>query len=60
VADGQVAKLRQLSFPAFVLPLEKSGKKLFHVRIGPYSNRAEAEGVSSRLTRQGYSSSITR
>ena len=60
VADGQVAKIKQLSFPAFVVPLDKSGKMLFHVRVGPYADRAEAERASSRLTRQGFPSSITR
>jgi cell division septation protein DedD len=60
VAEGQVAKIKQLSFPAFVLPPERSGTKLFHVRVGPYRDRAEAERASSRLTRQGFPSSITR
>ena len=60
VADGQVAKLKQLSFPAFVLPLEKSGKTQFHVRIGPYPDRPEADRARSRLNRQGYPSLITR
>ena len=60
VADGQVAKLKQLSFPAFVLPTERGGAKLFNVRIGPYGDRAAADQASSRLTRQGYPSLITR
>ena len=58
VADGQVAKLKQLNVPAFVDVAP--GGKLFRVRIGPYADRAEAEKVSSRITRQGFSSSITR
>jgi cell division septation protein DedD len=60
VADGEVAKLTQLKFPAFVLPPDRSGTGLFHVRVGPYGDRAEADRVSSRLTRQGFKSSITR
>jgi cell division protein FtsN len=60
VADGQVAKLKLLKVPAFVLPTERAGAKLFNVRIGPYGDRAEAEKVSSRLARQGYTSLITR
>ena len=61
VADGQVAKLKQLNVPAFVVPPEASEPvKRFRVRIGPYASRAEAEQVSSRLTRQGYPSLITR
>lgn len=58
VADGQVAKLKQLNVPAFV---DVGGaSKLFRVRIGPYADRAEAEQVKSRIARQGFSSSITR
>ena len=60
VADGQVAKLKQLNVPAFVQPTERNGTKLFSVRIGPYGDRAAAEQASSRLARQGYTSLITR
>lgn len=58
VADGQVAQLKKLNVPAFVVP--EPGGKLFRVRIGPYSNRAEADQVKSRIARQGYPSLITR
>jgi cell division septation protein DedD len=58
VADGQVAKLKQLNVPAFVDVTPAS--KLFRVRIGPYADRAEAEQVKSRIARQGFTSSITR
>lgn len=58
VADGQVAKLKQLNVPAFV---DVGGaSKLFRVRIGPYADRAEADQVKSRIARQGFTSSITR
>ena len=61
VADGQVAKLTQLKVPAFVVPPEATERlKLFRVRVGPYASRAEAERVSSRLSRQGFTPSITR
>jgi cell division protein FtsN len=61
VADGQVAKLKTLKFPAFVLAPDASAPtKLFRVRVGPYAERAEASQVMSRLTRQGYKPSITR
>lgn len=59
VADGQVAKLKQLNVPAFVLPPESGGKS-FRVRIGPYADRAEADRVKSRIARQGFPSLITR
>jgi cell division septation protein DedD len=61
VADGQVAKLTQLKVPAFVVPPDATDRlKLFRVRVGPYASRAEAERVSSRLSRQGFTPSITR
>lgn len=61
VADGQAEKLKQLKVPAFVLaPEPGSPMKLFRVRVGPYTDRAEAAEVSSRLQRQGYTPSITR
>ena len=59
VADGQVAKLKQLNVPAFVLPPESGGTS-FRVRIGPYADRAEADKVKSRIARQGFPSLITR
>lgn len=61
VADGEVAKLKQLNVPAFVLaPDATARQKLFRVRVGPYPSRAEAERASSRLQRQGFKPSITR
>ena len=58
MADGQVAKLKQLNVPAFV---DVGGaSKLFRVRIGPYADRAQAEQVKSHIARQGFPSSITR
>lgn len=60
-ADDQVTKLKALQMPAFVLePAAGAPTKLFRVRIGPYTDRAEAEQVLSRLQRQGYEPSITR
>ena len=61
VAEGEVAKLKQLNVPAFVVAPEATDRqKLFRVRVGPYANRAEADQVSSRLRRQGFKPSITR
>lgn len=61
VADGQVAKLKQLDVPAFVLaPEAGTAVKFFRVRVGPFTDRAEAEQVKGRIARQGFPSSITR
>jgi cell division septation protein DedD len=60
VAEGEVAKLKQLNLPGFVQPTDRNGATMFSVRVGPYSDRAQAEQVSSRLKRQGFKSLITR
>lgn len=61
VADGQVAKLKQLGVPAFALaPEAGAAVKFFRVRVGPFADRAEAEQVKGRIARQGFPSSITR
>lgn len=61
VADAQMAKLKQLDVPAFVLvPAAGSPDRLFRVRVGPYADRADAAEVSTRLQRQGYTPQITR
>lgn len=60
-ADAQVTALKKLDVPAFVLvPGAGSPDRLFRVRIGPYATQAEADGVRTRLTREGYSSRVTR
>jgi cell division septation protein DedD len=61
VADAQLAKLKQLDVPVFVLvPAAGSPDKLFKVRVGPYADRADAEQASARLQRQGYRPEIRR
>lgn len=54
-ADGQVAALRKLKVPAFVLvPAAGSPDRLFRVRVGPYGTQAEADAVRARLVREGF------
>jgi cell division septation protein DedD len=58
VADAQMAKLKQMDVPAFVLvPAAGSPDKLFRVRVGPYDRDAASE-LKRRLERQGYTPSI--
>lgn len=60
-ADAQVAALKKLDVPAFVLvPGAGAPDRLFRVRIGPYATQAEADGVRTRLTREGFTSRVTR
>lgn len=54
-ADGQVAALKKLNMPAFVLvPAAGSPVRLFRVRVGPYATQADAESVRVRLVREGF------
>lgn len=60
-ADAQVAALKKLDVPAFVLvPGAGAADRLFRVRIGPYATQAEADGIRTRLTREGFTSRVTR
>lgn len=59
VAEGQVAALKKLSLTAFVLP-PGNGVKLFRVRVGPFSSRAQADEARTRLVREGFKPSVTK
>lgn len=60
-ADNQVAALKKLNVPAFVLvPAAGSPMRLFRVRVGPYGTEAEAESVRVRLVREGFTPRIER
>lgn len=61
-ADRIVSTLTRQQFPAFVLaPTAGSPTATFRVRVGPYSERREAESVAGRLQREHqYSPFVTR
>ncbi len=60
-ADGQVAALKKLNVPAFVLvPPSGSPDRLFRVRVGPYSTQADADEVRVRLVREGFTPRVTK
>ena len=44
-ADAVIARLKQSSLPAFREPATINGKTAYRVRIGPYTERADAETV---------------
>lgn len=44
-ADAVIARLKQSSLPAFREPATVNGKTAWRVRIGPYTERADAETV---------------
>jgi cell division septation protein DedD len=61
-ADRVVSTLTRQQFPAFVLaPTAGSPTATFRVRVGPYSERREAETIAGRLQREHqYSPFVTR
>lgn len=51
-ADAIVAQLRSKNYSAFVIE-----SRLFNVRVGPFTDRADAEAARTRLAKDGYSDS---
>ena len=52
-ADRLAADLRKAGFAAFLSQLQTDSGKLHRVRVGPQKNRASAEAVATRLSKQG-------
>jgi cell division septation protein DedD len=51
-ADALVAALRKKQYPVFVAA--NAPDKLFHVQVGPFADRKEAEAMKARLVSDGY------
>ncbi|MDP6675862.1 MAG: SPOR domain-containing protein [Gammaproteobacteria bacterium] len=47
-------------FSVFLMPLDRSGKKLYRVRVGPRDTRAQAEKLAGKLVKVGYTGQVTR
>jgi len=47
-------------FPVFRMTLDRSGKKLYRVRVGPRESRAQATELAERLKKAGYSGQVTQ
>ena len=45
-------------FPVFLMSLDRSGKKLYRVRVGPLETRAQATELAGRLAKLGYSGQV--
>jgi DedD protein len=59
-ADQVVADLRKRRYSAFVLEYRASGKVLYRVRVGPEQDRARAEAIAARLSKDGYQPVVAR
>ncbi len=60
-AQALAEKLRDAGFQGYLLPLQRDGKTLFRVRVGPASEaRSGAEKLAARLRTAGHAGSIMR
>lgn len=59
-AEAQRARLAMLGFDAKVSEREQAGRPVFRVRLGPYSNKADAEQQQERLKGQGLETALVR
>jgi DedD protein len=53
-----VSELKKDGLAAYVAPLERNGKTLHRVRVGPTPNRPEAEKLAARLKAKGMAGSV--
>ncbi len=47
-------------FSVFLVSLDRSGKKLYRVRVGPRDTRGQAEKLAGKLVKVGYNGLVTR
>lgn len=59
-AESQRAKLAMLGLDAKVTEREQAGRTMYRVRVGPYTQKTEADGVQSRLGGQGFEAALVR
>ena len=59
-AENQRARLAMMDFTAKVLEREQSGRMIYRVRLGPFENKADAEGAKMRLELEGVDAALVR
>jgi DedD protein len=59
-AEKAARVLQGLGFPAFVVPPQKDGGKVYRVQVGPYNSREGAEKARARLVQQGFKQAFIR
>jgi DedD protein len=55
-----VGDLNGAGYRAFVSPVNRGGKTLYRVRVGPEKDRAGAEQVAPRLKARGLPATVVR
>jgi len=58
-ADRQVQQLKAKAFTAFVVSTNSPATR-FHVRLGPFTQRSDADRMHARLAKEGFDSLVTR
>ena len=60
-AEGLASKVKAAGYPSYLVPLDRDGKTLYRVRVGPPDDqRSKAEQLAGRLARAGYRGQVTR
>ncbi|MDE2372232.1 MAG: SPOR domain-containing protein [Burkholderiales bacterium] len=59
-AEQQRARLGLLGMTAKVTERQQAGRTVYRVRVGPFPNRDEVEGLQSRLQEQGIEAQLVR
>jgi cell division protein FtsN len=59
-AESQRAKLAMLGLSADVTEREQSGRTVFRVRLGPFSQKAQAEAMRDQLAGRGVEAAVVR
>ncbi len=59
-ATNLARKLTDAKFSVVVDEIQRSGKTLFRVRVGPASDRATANALRDRLTKAGHKGSVVK
>ena len=59
-AEQQRAKLALTGLTAKISEREQSGRTMYRVRLGPYSNKVEADSAQQRLTDQNIDARLVR
>ena len=57
-AQRQVDDARAKGFPAYLMALERTGKALYRVRIGPRDTRESANELATSLAKAGYKGQV--
>ena len=59
-ANGMVSKLQAEGYHAFVAPIQRGGKTLHRVRVGPEAEKAGAERLAGQLKAKGLPATVVQ